>query len=53
MGQKNTKVKVRKEIFKQEESLWYSTYGDERETDYITDANDYYGEEAGVKARKV
>ena len=27
--------------------------GDERETDYITDANDYYGEQAGVKARKV
>ena len=53
MGQKNTTVKVRKEIVKQEESLCYSTYGYESETDYITDANNYYGEEEVVPARKV
>ena len=53
MGQKNTTVKVRKEIVKQEESLCYSTYGYEGENDYITDANNYYGEEAEVQARKV
>ena len=42
MGQKNSEVKGRKEIFKQEESPCYSTYGDESESDYITDVNDYY-----------
>ena len=53
MGQKNTTVKVRDEIIKQEESLCYSTYGFEGENDYLTDANDYYGEETGVQAKKV
>ena len=51
MGQNNTTVQVRKEIVKQEESLCYSTYGDESEIDYLTDVNDYY--ETGVQTRKV
>ena len=53
MGQNNTTVQVRKEIVKQEESLCYSTYGDESEIDYLTDVNDYYGNETGVQTRKV
>ena len=54
MGQKNTTVQFRKEIVKQEESLCYSTYaGDESEIDYLTDVNDYYGNETGVQTRQV